>query len=191
MQTCEPNPHAWTAEEFYRLLDCGFFQERRVELIGGEIMEMASQKNFHLAAITLTEDSFRAAFGPGFWVRVQGSLDLSPLSVPDPDIAVVPGSARMATAQNPTSALQITEVSDTTLAYDRGRKASLYAAAGIPDYWIVNLVQRQVEVHRSPVADSSQPFGWRYTDVTILGPNDYVTPLAAPQARILVADLLP
>ena len=184
-------PRRWTADELYRLLDLGFFLNQRVELIGGEILVMASQKNFHYAAIVLTADALRAAFGPGFWVREQASLDLSPLSVPDPDIAVVPGSARHAAAQNPTSALLTTEVSETTLAYDRGTKASLYAAADIPDYWIVNLVHRQLEVHRNPVADTSQPFGWRYADVTILGLADFVSPLAAHHARIAVADVLP
>jgi Uma2 family endonuclease len=82
-------------------------------------------------------------------------------------------------------------VSETTLAYDRGRKASLYAASGIADYWIVNLVQRQLEIYRNPIADASQPFGFRYDQRTILNPNDHASPLAAPPARILVADLLP
>jgi Uma2 family endonuclease len=191
MQTVERQQRRWTAEEFYQLLDLGFFQDQRVELIDGEILEMASQKNFHLAGITLSADAFRIAFGPGYWVREQGSLDLSPLSIPDPDIAVVPGTARQASTKNPTSALLITEVSDTTLSYDRGRKACLYAAAGISDYWIINLVQRQLEVYRNPVPDNSSHFGWRYADMVILGPNDFVSPLAAPHAQIAVADLLP
>jgi len=82
-------------------------------------------------------------------------------------------------------------VSDATLDFDRTRKGSLYAATGISDYWIVNLVQRQLEVYRDPVADSTEPFGFRYGSHTILHPGGVVTPLAAPQARIRVADLLP
>jgi Uma2 family endonuclease len=120
------------------------------------------------------------------------SLDLSPHSVPDPDLAVVPGTPRSyMTASNPTTALLIVEVSESTLPYDRRAKASLYAAAGIADYWIVNLVQRQLEVHRDPVADTAQPYGFRYASRSILDPADVVAPLAAPQARITVADLLP
>jgi Uma2 family endonuclease len=175
----------------YRLLDLGFFQDQRVELIGGEILLMASQKNIHAVGIKLTEDALIVAFGPGYWVRVQASLDLSPLSVPDPDIAVVQGSPRQAGPSNPTSALLIVEVSETTLTFDRTRKASLYAASAIQDHWIVNLVQRQVEVHRKPVPDAGQPFGWRYADVTILDPGDSIAPLAAPQAKVAVDDLLP
>ncbi|HJT77697.1 MAG TPA: Uma2 family endonuclease [Gemmataceae bacterium] len=188
-----PKRLLWDSDEYYRLADMGLFQGRRVELIGGEILEMPAQKNFHAVGISLTEDALRAAFGPAYWVRVQMSLDLSPRSVPDPDLAVVPGTPRQhaAAAGNPTTALLIVEVSDTTLVYDRRRKASLYAASGIEDYWIVNLVDRQLEVHRRPVADPAQPFGFAYADVQVLDVADRVTPLAAGQATIVVADLLP
>jgi Uma2 family endonuclease len=192
MEVTEPRPLRWTREDYYRLCEAEWFQGRRVQLIGGEIIEMPAQKNWHAMAITLTEDALRAAFGPGHWVRVQMSLDLSPHSVPDPDLAVVPGTPRSyRTASNPTTALLIVEVSESTLPYDRSAKASLYAAAGLADYWIVNLVQRQLEVHRDPVADGAQPYGFRYASRSILDPADVVTPLAAPQARITVADLLP
>jgi Uma2 family endonuclease len=184
-------PRRWTADEMYRLLDLGFFQDQRVELIGGEILQMAAQKNFHAAAITLTEHALGAAFGAGYWIRVQFSLDLSPFSVPDPDVAVVVGSPRTPAAQNPTSALLIVEASDTTLSHDRGSKASLYAAAGIQDYWIINLVNRQIEVHRNPVPDAREPYGWRYDYVQFFGPGDFIVPLAASQSRVAVDDLLP
>jgi Uma2 family endonuclease len=180
-----------TREEYYRLCEEGWFDGRHVQLIGGEIVEMAAQKNFRRAAIDLTRDALVLAFGPGYWIRAQGTLDLSPLSCPDPDIAVVPGSPRGCSQKNPTSALLVAEVSDTTLAYDRGPKASLYAASGIADYWIVNLVDRRLEVHRDPVPDPAEPFGHRYQNVTHLLPTDTVTPLAAPQASLAVADLLP
>lgn len=187
-----PKRRRWTRKEFYRLLDLGFFLEQRVELIGGEVLVMPAQKNLHAISIALTEDALRTAFGAGHWVRVQMSLDLRPHSVPDPDLAVVPGTPRTYDpAHNPTSALLIVEVSDTTLRYDRGHKASLYARAGIADYWIVNLVDRQLEVHRNPVPDRRQPFRFGYADVTALALTDFATPLAAPQARIAVADLLP
>jgi Uma2 family endonuclease len=83
------------------------------------------------------------------------------------------------------------EVSDTTLAIDRGRKAGIYARAGLADYWIVNLVDRQVEVHRKPEADATSPYGYRYTEITICLARESVTPLAAPQVKIPVASLLP
>jgi Uma2 family endonuclease len=116
---------------------------------------------------------------------------LSPHGVPSPDLAVIPGSHRGAGRTIVKSALLVVEVSDTTLAYDRYHKAPLYAAGGIADYWIVNLVQGQLEVYRDPVADSTQLFGFRYGTRTILDPPDVISPLAAPQASITVADLLP
>lgn len=186
-----PRPYRWTQEQFYQMLDLGWFQDQRVELIGGEVVEMAAQLDLHLASLTLTGDALRAAFGSGYWVRAQGSLDLSPHGIPSPDLAVTPGSPQGAPRTIAKSALLVVEVSDTTVAYDRSSKASLYAAGGITDYWIVNLVQRQLEVHRDPVADNTQPFGFRYANRTILDPPDVVSPLAVPQASITVADLLP
>jgi Uma2 family endonuclease len=189
----DPHPYRWTREEFFQMIDLGWFREKRVELIDGEVLEMPAQKDFHGAAITLTMDALRLAFGPGFWVRNQMSLDLSPRSVPDPDLAVVSGSPRgvTATTATPTSALLLVEVADTSLAFDRNYKGTLYAAGRIADYWIVNLVQRQLEVYRDPVADSTQLFGFRYNSRTVLDPPDKVSPLAAPHAQITVADLLP
>jgi Uma2 family endonuclease len=184
--------HRWTAKELYKLIDMGFFRDRRVELIEGVLVVMPAPKNFHPLSVSLTQAALQAAFGPGFWVRVQAALDLSPHSDVDPDLAVVPGNPRdYNTPNNPTTALLIVEVSDTTLHLDRTRKASLYARVGISDYWIVNLVDRQLEVHRNPVPDRTQRFGFTYADVVILSGTDHVSPLAAPQSQILVADLLP
>jgi Uma2 family endonuclease len=79
------------------------------------------------------------------------SLDLSPFSVPDPDIAVIKGSVLSHLArENPKSALLIAEISETTLLYDRTRKGSLYARVGIEDYWIVNVEKRFLDVYRDP-----------------------------------------
>ena len=112
--------------------------------------------------------------------------------MPEPDAAVVPGGPRdYATTGHPTTALLIVEVSDTTLSYDRGCKASLYARAKIADYWIVNLVHGRLEVRRNPVPDVSERYGWRYQDVLLLAPPDRIAPLAAPKKHIAVADLLP
>ncbi len=173
------------------MISFGWFQGKRVELIGGEVMEMPAQFDFHLAAVTLAQDALRLAFGAGYWVRVQGSLDLSPHGIPNPDIAVTPGSPHGAARTIATSALVVVEVSDCTLAYDRVAKGSLYAAGGVTDYWIVNLVDRQLEIHRGPVADAARLFGFGYSSRIILDPGDAIAPLASPNARVAVADLLP
>jgi Uma2 family endonuclease len=191
MSRSEPRPLRWTRDEYIRLSEEGWFNGRRVELIGGEILEMGAPLDLHAASVDLSRDALRVAFGAGFWVRSQTTLDLSPHGMPDPDLFVARGSPRGAGRTFPTSALLVVEVSDTSLAYDRNAKASLYAAAGITDYWIVNLVQRQLEVRRSPVTDAAALFGAPYSATTIHDPGDAVAPLAAPQAPVAVADLLP
>lgn len=82
------------------------------------------------------------------------------------------------------------EVAESSLAFDREHKGSLYARAGLEDYWILNRVDRVLEVYRQPVPDSSARFGWRYASREVLGPESFVTPLAAAEARIPVAHLL-
>jgi hypothetical protein len=110
----------WSPGEFYRMVDLGLFLEQRVELMDGEVIEMPAQKNLHAIAIALTEDALRAAFGAGHWVRVQMTLDLGPRSVVDPDLAVIAGTPRSQVGMgNPTTALLVVEVSETSLPYDR------------------------------------------------------------------------
>lgn len=183
----------WTREEYWRLYELGFFNDQRVELLDGVIVQMASQFNFHAAGVSLTFNALNAVFGPGsgFWVRTQATLDLSPWSQPDPDISVVPGTPKGAIRNVPATAALVVEVSDSTLDHDRGFKGSLYAVAGISDYWIVNLVQRRLEVRRDPQPDPTQFFGHGYATLATFAPGDRVSPLAAPQASVAVDDLLP
>jgi Uma2 family endonuclease len=103
---------------------------------------------------------------------------------------VVRGDPRDYAAAHPADPVLVVEVALTSLDFDRTHKASLYARAGRPEYWIVNLVQRVLEVHRDP-ASSSAPYGWDYRTVTTLGPGEHVSPLAAPAARSAIVDLLP
>ena len=124
-------------------------------------------------------------------MRVQGPLDLGEISEPEPDVAVIAGNVRDYTDAHPTTAALIVEVADTSLAYDRTTKASLYAKAGIADYWIVNLIERQLEVHRYPTSDAARLYGFGYAEITVLTAAESVVPLAMPQASIAVADLLP
>jgi Uma2 family endonuclease len=190
MPTTEPRTFRWTREQFYHLADQGFFQHRRVELIDGEILEMPVPKPAHVMSTFLAEDALRMAFGAGFWIRTQVPLNLSDATDAEPDISVVQGKPRDY-PEHPTTALLVVEVSETTLDYDRDRKGSLYAAAGLADYWIINLIDSQLEVYRNPIVDPAEPFGYRYADKLILGRGDSIAPLAAPHASIAIADLLP
>jgi Uma2 family endonuclease len=188
----ENRAHRWTYQEYQRLSDMGFFFKRRVELLGGRIIEMSAQKDLHFAAIELARIAVSRSFGDKFWCRTQGPLHLDRWSGPEPDIAVVPGSPRdYIGTGHPQSASLVLEISDTTLRYDRRKKGPRYARAGYQDYWILNLVDRQLEVYRKPIADPSAPLGWRYAEVAVLSTPASIAPLAAPQGSIAVADLLP
>ncbi|HKI31606.1 MAG TPA: Uma2 family endonuclease [Gemmataceae bacterium] len=169
----------------------GWFIGQRVELIAGEVVVMPAFNPPHSAATSLTEKALEAAFGSGFWVRTGAPISLPGDSEPEPDVSVVPGGPRDYLAAHPTTALLVVEVCESTLREDRNLKGSLYAAAGLQDYWIVNLVDRQLEVYRKPIPDANEPHGFVYDEVTFFGPADFVTPLALPHAKIAVADLLP
>jgi Uma2 family endonuclease len=174
------------------MIDAGIFAPgERVELIDGEIIEMSPQKSPHSTAISLTAESLRVAFGAGHHVRVQMPLALDPHSEPEPDVAVVLGSPRDYRDAHPASALLVVEVTDSTLAYDRDQKGSLYARAGIVDYWVLNLADRGLEVYRDPGLSPEARYGWSYHTIHHYSVDTNVSPLAAPQVRIAVADLLP
>jgi len=116
-------------------------------------------------------------------------LIVDPDSEPEPDLAVVTGSPRDYVSAHPRTALLVVEVADTTLALDRQRKLPTYARAGIPEYWILNLVERFLEVHRHPVSLPDQPA--RYETIQRLTAADRIAPLARPEASISVGDWLP
>lgn len=91
---------------------------------------------------------------------------------------------------HPSRPVLVVEVSESSLALDRVRKASLYARAGLTDYWIVNLVGRVLEVYREPRPDADTPFGWGYRSRSTHGPDASVSPLAAPHASVRVSGLV-
>ena len=197
MHTTPPIPDAgtlktWSRDEYYRLADCGWFQDERTELIGGRIYIVSPQKSRHFWVMEKSARRLEQIFGAGYWVRRQGPLSLSESSEPEPDIAVVAGDFDNydSDPDHPTTASLIVEVSNTTLAFDRSDKASLYASFGIEDYWIINLVDRVLEVRRDPAVDDQQPFGHTYRSVRTLQPTDTISPLAAPDSAIPVNDLL-
>ena len=179
----------WTRDEYYRLGELGFFDGQRVELIAGEIFVMSPQHHRHFECIDRIADVLKVVFGASCWVRLQGPIHIMN-SDPEPDVSVVKGNRKDYT-EHPTMALLAVEASSSSLDRDHVQKTSLYASAGILDYWIVNLIDRQLEVFREPVRDAALPFGWNYASRTVLHAGDTVSPLAAPQSSIPVADLLP
>ena len=180
----------WTRIEYDRLIDAGFFRPGdRVELLGGQMVVAEPQGSRHYAALRATQEALRAAFGDGWEIRGQGPIALDDESEPEPDLAVVPGTFRDYRAAHPSSPSLVVEVSETSLTLDRAHKGSLYARAGLVDYWIVNLPERRLEVHRDAEPDATARFGWRYRSITILEPGASVSPLARPDRRIQVSDL--
>jgi Uma2 family endonuclease len=178
-------PRRWTRKEYDRMVETGILgSEDRVELIEGEILTMSPQKSRHATGVQLAGDALQGVFGQGFVVRRQLPLALAADSEPEPDVAVVEGGPRDYRDAHPSTALLIVEVAEASLAYDRTAKRALYAAAGIPEYWIVNLPDRALEVYR-------EPLGSDYRSRLVLRPDDIVSPRARPEARILAADLLP
>lgn len=190
---CRPDVRPLTREEFERAGELGIFRpDERLELIGGEVIrKMSPQKTSHATAIRQAEETLRRAFAAGYDVRVQLPLVLGPHNEPEPDVSVVVGSFKDYRQAHPTTAVLVVEVADSTLRLDRGAKASLYAQGGVADYWIVNLQDRVLEVHREPAALPDQPLGHHYRSITRHPDSAAISPLAAPRVSIAVADLLP
>jgi Uma2 family endonuclease len=192
MAKVEVKTHHWSRVQYDRLIAVGFFQPRDpIELIGGQLVVAEPQGTYHFTAIQAVEEVLRATFGPGWQVRGQGPVALDYESEPEPDVAVVPGSFRDYAAEHPSRPVLVVEVSESSLRFDRYHKGSVYARAGLADYWILNLVDRVLEVYRDPVQDPDAAFGWRYRSVETLGPEGFISPLALSGARISVGDLFP
>ena len=181
----------WKRVEYDRLIECGFFQPGDpIELVGGQLIVAEPQGSRHSTAIRAVDEALRVAFGTGWDVRTQLPVALDDESEPEPDVAVVPGSFRDYVTNHPSRPVLVVEVSESSLAFDRAHKGSLYARAGLADYWIVNLIDRVLEVYREPVRDADAAFGWRYRSVTVHGPAAAVFPLARPEASVRVSDVV-
>ena len=182
----------WKRVEYERLVDKGVFEPgERVELIDGMLVVAEPQSSPHYTAIRLVERALTRAFGEGWDVRTQAPIALDDTSEPEPDVAVVRGDLRDYAEAHPADPVLVVEVALTSLVSDRVHKSSLYARAGRPEYWIVNLVDRVLEVRRAPAPEPSAPYEWDYSLMEAFGAADSVRALASPAARISVSDLLP
>jgi len=185
-----PTPKRYSVAEFHQMWESGLFDDCKPMLINGEVYEMAKPGPAHNTSVGLTDNALRPIFSTGFWVRIQMPLVLGQRSDPEPDVAIVVGGPRDYPT-HPTTAELVVEVADTSLHMDTGAKAQLYAAAGILDYWVVDLNNRLLIVHRDPRPDTTNPFGASYTTVTSSSPGQSVNPLAFTLASVNVADLIP
>ena len=127
----------------------------------------------------------------GYFVRSEKALVVDDHNDPGPDAAVIPGSRRDYVHEHPRTALFVAEVSKSTLKADLKVKPALYAKAGVPEYWVIDLVRRQIVVHREPTAEAGPPIKYYYRSIATLQAGDMVTPLLAPQSPVAVSSLLP
>jgi len=153
--------YQWTVDEFHSLKDSGWFSGTKAILPRGEIFSMPAAGLQHDVAQSDCEDVPSDLFSGDFRVRKQMGLKLNLRTDPVPDIAVV-AERRYTHSSTPSTALLVVEVSDTSIVLDRGEKAGLYAAAGIPEYRVIDINARQLIVHRDPARDGDDAESARY-----------------------------
>lgn len=151
--TFQPTRRLFSVAEYHRLGEAGVLTEDdRVELIEGEILAMTPIGSRHAACVDRLTALLVRAVSPGAIVRVQNPIRLGDRSEPEPDLCVLrPRDDYYAEAHpGPADVLLIVEVSDPSAGYDRATKLPLYAGAGVPESWIVDLLEERVEVHAAP-----------------------------------------
>ena len=176
----------FTVDDFMLMGEVGIFKEGdRVELIDGEVIRMNPIGFGHSGHVMRLIQLFTGLLGTRIILNAQNPVQFRPRGQPQPDIMLLRPREDFYTTSHPTAAdtLLLIEVSDSSLEYDRTTKASVYAQAGIEDYWIVNLVDSQVIVHRQPVDGA-------YRSIRTLDPSDVVQPLAFPDLTVQISEIL-
>jgi Uma2 family endonuclease len=178
----------FTRDQYYSIGETGALSHARTELIEGQIVDMAPIGRSHATGTVLLHELLREAFGNEYTVRPQLPISITSSgseSEPQPDIVVARGSGRDYALRHPSAGevVLIVEISDSSLTYDQTIKAALYAASGIAEYWILNIVDQRLEVYREP-SDAA------YAKYSALHSGDAVKPLAAPGKSISISDFL-
>jgi Uma2 family endonuclease len=178
--------HRFDVEAYYRMAECGILpRDARVELLDGEIIEMAPIGDRHAACVDWLTHALATAVSGRAIVRVQNPVRLGRRSEPQPDVALLryrPDFYRSG-HPGPNNVLMIVEVGDGSLDFDREVKTPLYAAAGIPEVWIVDLVAERIEVYRG-----AGPRG--YSDVTRHRRGDRISPTGLADLVLEVSAVL-
>lgn len=182
----EPIRHRFTLDEYRTMVESGILTANdRTELIEGEIWEMAAIGSRHASSVKRLNLLFGPLGPSSALLSVQDPIDLDSENEVQPDFALLRPSRSFYVERHPVPAdvLLIAEVADSTLGFDRGTKARLYARAGIAELWIFDLAGRALEVHRDPGPKS-------YTTIRRLRPGERIAPLAFPDFEIDPADVL-
>jgi len=168
--------------EYDRMVRLGMFRQEKIELLYGRLVFMSPHGEPHAYSITRLTKLLVRALGDRADVRVQLPFAASDDSEPEPDVAIVPPGDYL--HEHPRSALLVIEVADSSLQEDRRLKGALYAASGVPEYWIVNLVDRVIEVHRRPTDGT-------YEEVSRQAPGAMLIVPGAAEESVAVEAILP
>jgi Uma2 family endonuclease len=190
-QDCLPI-RRWSRAEYHAMAEAGIFGVyEHVELIEGAIVVVSPKSVSHTFTTNLIYEEMRRIYGGHDCVaRKEDPIVLDDGSEPEPDVAVARGSAKTYKTRQPGPAdlLLIAEVSLATVRGDRAQKGRVYARAGVPEYWLVNLPERRIEVYRDPGLIGGE-FGYR--SITLLTEDQTISPIDVPDAAIPVRELLP
>ncbi len=182
-----PTDSGYSVEAYFDLVRQGLLTaDDRVELLDGVIVAEPPMDPPHASTVAGAAEVLRRALGDRALVREDKPLIIGERSVPEPDVAVVPGGPADYARRHPTTALLIIEVSGSSLQQDRLSKSRIYAGAGLPEYWIVNLRDERVEILRAP--DRARRL---YTERSAVGRGEQVDLVAFPDVRIAVDALFP
>jgi Uma2 family endonuclease len=178
----------WTVEDYHRMGELGMIHpDERTELIGGQVVFMAAKGTPHVLALRLLATSLDVLLAqqPVF-VSTQDPIQLDDFSEPEPDCVIVRGAVLDYADRHPapSNIALVVEVADSTLKYDTEVKDKIYARSGIPDYWVLDLKNRQLHIFRNPT-----PTG--YTSHLALTEPNQITPLAFPQIALVLTNILP
>lgn len=182
----EPARHRFTVEEYHRMAKAGIFTEDdRVELLDGEIVEMAPIGRGHAYHVRNLISLFVQRFGQQAIVDAQNPIRLNDVSEPQPDLMLLklPKERYRDRLPAPDDVLLLIEVADTSAAFERRVKLPMYARAGIPEVWLMDINQVEIEVHRDP-----SPQGYR--SVKRLAKGQRLAPEALPDVELSVEELL-
>lgn len=181
-------PHRFTVAEYYGMAETGLLApDAHVELLEGQIVDMFPIGPFHSGTVSYLANLL-AARGGGRWiVHSQNPVRLGERSEPQPDVTLLRPREDFYRRSHPTPSdvFLLVEVADSSLRFDREEKLPLYAQAGIPEFWLVNLVERVVEVYREPNTEAGV-----YRQVARLSGETQVAPAAFPDTSLSVAALL-
>ncbi|HEY9692593.1 MAG TPA: Uma2 family endonuclease [Oculatellaceae cyanobacterium] len=186
------NIKRFTLAEYHRLSELGFFAENdRVELIRGEIMQMAVKGTRHSVCNSLLFGELYTLIGKRAIVRGQEPIIIPPDSEPEPDIVIARNKSDSYLSNHPSPAdlLLVTEVADSSLKYDQEVKLTLYAEVGISNYWIFNLVTNCLEAYSEPYQDQQSNFGYTHKHIFL---SNSVVPLPCfPELSLNLAEIFP